>query len=227
MNDKVIYTAIFGKEYYLHEPDVISEGWDYVCFTDNPDLKSDVWDIRVVYNYLETTVLNNRFYKMLPHIHFPDHTESIYIDGDIKIIGNVTEFPKNSDSNFVAFKHNDRHCIYDEAKFIQYLGDHHPKREYKDDMNTVNLMMDLYKLDGYPINNGLILGGLLYRKHMEVDIKEAMERWWDEFIMYSKRDQLSLPYVFWKLKTNFDVVDENINSNKYVKIMKKWRLTQR
>ena len=36
MNKKVIYTSIFGSEYYLHEPSVKLNGWDYICFTDNP-----------------------------------------------------------------------------------------------------------------------------------------------------------------------------------------------
>ena len=41
MNKKVIYTSIFGSEYYLHEPSIKLNGWDYICFTDNTDYKSD------------------------------------------------------------------------------------------------------------------------------------------------------------------------------------------
>ena len=47
-NKKVIYTAIFGTEYYLHEPEVPIEGYDFICFTNDPSLNSDLCDVRQV-----------------------------------------------------------------------------------------------------------------------------------------------------------------------------------
>ena len=45
---KVVYTAILGSIYDdLKEPTVISPGWKYVCFTDQP-LQSNIWEIRPV-----------------------------------------------------------------------------------------------------------------------------------------------------------------------------------
>ena len=40
-NKKVIYTAIFGTEYYLHEPEVPIEGYDFICFTDQKIQKTN------------------------------------------------------------------------------------------------------------------------------------------------------------------------------------------
>ena len=52
MNKKVIYTSTFphknNMEYFLFEPEVIPQGYDFVCFTNNTNFKSDVWDIRIV-----------------------------------------------------------------------------------------------------------------------------------------------------------------------------------
>mgnify|MGYP003111842753 FL=1 len=48
MNKKVIYTSIFGSEYYLHDPEVDMEGWDFICFTDNPNYESKHWKIILV-----------------------------------------------------------------------------------------------------------------------------------------------------------------------------------
>ena len=49
MNKKVVYTSVFGyteeNNYYLHDPDVKLDGYDFVCFTDNPNFKSDIWVI--------------------------------------------------------------------------------------------------------------------------------------------------------------------------------------
>ena len=44
---KVCYTVLFGDYEELKEPTIISDGWRYVCFTDQP-LKSDVWEIVTV-----------------------------------------------------------------------------------------------------------------------------------------------------------------------------------
>ena len=35
MNKKVIYTAIFGDDHYLHNPEVISKEYDYICYLQN------------------------------------------------------------------------------------------------------------------------------------------------------------------------------------------------
>ena len=46
MNNKVIYTSMFDSgnntDYYLHTPKCDLDDWDLVCFTDNPNIKSDV-----------------------------------------------------------------------------------------------------------------------------------------------------------------------------------------
>ena len=44
---KVLYTFIFGDYDDLKTPSVSTEGGDYVCFTDNPRLRSEFWDVRL------------------------------------------------------------------------------------------------------------------------------------------------------------------------------------
>ena len=41
---KVVYTVITGKYDNLRSQPRI-KGWDYICFTDDPELKSEFWDI--------------------------------------------------------------------------------------------------------------------------------------------------------------------------------------
>ena len=42
----VVYTAITGSYDDIITPQVVENDFDYICFTDNPDLKSEFWDIR-------------------------------------------------------------------------------------------------------------------------------------------------------------------------------------
>ena len=72
MNKKVIYTSIFGSEYYLHEPSVKLDGWDFLCFTDNPDYESDTWKV------LHTAKIyggarDSKKPKILPHRYLKDY----------------------------------------------------------------------------------------------------------------------------------------------------------
>ena len=43
MNKRIINTSIYGDNYFLHDPEVKMEGYDFICFTDNPKYKSDIW----------------------------------------------------------------------------------------------------------------------------------------------------------------------------------------
>lgn len=40
-----IITMVFNNYDLLREPEEVDENAEYICITDNPDLKSDVWKI--------------------------------------------------------------------------------------------------------------------------------------------------------------------------------------
>ena len=46
---RVVYTCLFGFSEPLNEIEIEREkGVDYICFTDDPDLKSSTWSIKLV-----------------------------------------------------------------------------------------------------------------------------------------------------------------------------------
>ena len=63
----VVYTAITGNYDELVTPSVINPKFDYVCFTDNPNLKSNCWDIRLMEESELDGIRKARRYKILPH----------------------------------------------------------------------------------------------------------------------------------------------------------------
>ena len=235
MNKKVIYTSIFGSEYYLHNPEVKMVGWDFVCFTDNPNYKSDVWDI-VLISKIYGGARDSKKPKILPHRYLQNYDISVWIDGDVKITADINDLVDKylDDKDYAVFNHefcglsttgnlNVRKCIYDEAKFIKWLGDNHPKKHYKDDLTVINNQVERYRKEGYPVNNGQARNTILIRRHNNKHIIKTMEDWWTEVKYGSKRDQLSFPYVSWKNKLDFNFINEDIDDNKWFKLMKKWR----
>ena len=97
---KVIYTALVGDYDTLKEWKTIEGtpnthgGWDQVCFTDNPDIKSDFWDVRLIPK--EEMIIDDthfkgdktktaRKYKCLPHKYLPEYECSLWVDASFEL----------------------------------------------------------------------------------------------------------------------------------------------
>ena len=52
--------------------------------------------------------------------------------------------------------------------------------------------------ENFPRNTNLVQSGVLLRKHNNDKCIFMMNKWWEMIKNYSKRDQLSFNYVFWK-----------------------------
>ncbi len=199
----VVYTAIFGTKAGLIKQPKFSDV-DYVCFTDNETLKSKLWDVRLVKGQIDgDPTRNNRYYKINPHKVFPKYDISIYVDGNFLIIGDVISLIKSSlkDNDMSCFNHSQttsdkRDCIYDEYEAILRMGEE--KGDYKDDPDIMLKQINTFKKEGYPKNNGLIVGGVLIRRHHKPKVVGTMDDWWQILLTGSKRDQLSFNYVAWK-----------------------------
>jgi hypothetical protein len=244
VNKKVIYTSVFGcseeNNYHLHSPDIDLKGYDFVCFTDNPNFKSDVWDIRIVDKLYDDGARSAKRYKLLPHRFLKEYDVSIWIDIEVKITKDINDLVNGylSKSNLAILNHelcgrtvtgnlNVRKCVYEEAKFIKWLGDNHPKKQYKDNIDVINSQVDRYKSEGYPENNGLARTTVIFRKHNEDDVIKQSELWWEEMKYGSRRDQIGFNYSAWKQNFNFDYIQEDIDDNEFFLYMKKWRQIKR
>ena len=211
----VMYTAIFGKYDDLKDPIYIDDNCDYVCFTDDETLTSNVWDVRVV---KDMDISHNRkmaeAYAVLPHKYFSEYELSVYVDGNVVIRGDLREYAIKymEHSNMLTFPHPWRCCAYDEIDFsmksIQYMKDNFDKMLYK------------YKEEGFPHDMGLISAGVLVRRHNEEDVIRTMECWWNEIKEYSSNDQVSYSYVAWKQRFSYDMSPLWIYDNDYVVILK-------
>ena len=192
-NKLVIYTAFTGDYDTLKIPDVVDENTDYICFSDNPDLKSDFWEIRLMD---DSTLDNNRKakqYKVLPHVYLPEYKYSFWLDGTFKIKGSIREYIYKflkKDSNMINVVHTERDCVYKEYKASKIIP-RYPRAVMEEQVES-------YKSEGFPEHFGLAVMGAIFRQHNDPKIIDLMEDWWDEIIKYTNQDQLSFAYVAWK-----------------------------
>lgn len=192
---KVVYTCITGGYDDLKPPKYVNKDFDYVCFTDNLEMKSDVWQIRPLPAECEelSQVKKQRYVKINPHKVLSEYDISIWVDGCVSLNDNLNEFLFDILTDNISIyvpKHPMRNCIYKEAKAVLSMG--------RDKKEIVNPQIERYKKEGFPAEYGLLQSNILVRKHNEEDCIRLMEAWFNELKDNSHRDQLSFNYVLWK-----------------------------
>lgn len=195
-NKKVIYTCITGPYDCLDDPFIISPGYDYVCFTNDNAIKSDIWDIRPIPKELDglSEVKKQRCIKINPHKYLPEYELSIWVDGNVKLKKDANEFVDSKCKNGNVFipSHPERNCIYEEMKACIKLK--------KDTEQNIAPQRKRYTEEGFPKNYGLVQSNIVIRRHNNPDCIKLMETWWEEVKNGSHRDQLSFDYARWKNK---------------------------
>ena len=213
----VVYTAIFGKYDALNEPMVKPDNVDYYIFTDCDIPDGSRWIKMDPNKFLPdssmTNTEKNRFFKMLPHKIFPEYDYSVYIDGNVLVVSDVTPLTKTLERFPIAmFQHKNRNCVYQEAEACII--------KKKDSKESLEKHIELLKSHNVPEHNGLLEATVICRKHSDPRCVSLMESWWDEFMNYSKRDQISLIDCLWQAKilpSDVGVLGNNLfNCNKFI-----------
>lgn len=199
----IVYTCITNNYDSLKDPSIISDGWEYVCYT-NSDLKSDIWQIQKIYDSSLDAKKLARFIKLHPHELFDNYDIVLWVDSNLKINVDLNEFMKNNfntNSLMAMMTHGRRNCIYEEAKQCSL--------ELKDDPKVIENQMDLYRKEGFPPNYGMSQTGVMFRRN-NTEVKTFCEKWWNEIYHGSCRDQLSFFYTMWKYPVPYNLFTHEI-----------------
>lgn len=189
----VVYTCITGNYDILTAPLETEQDIDYICITDQSESNLSGWKISKKLSYQGNNAAANRHAKMQPHILFPEYDISVYIDGNIKIIGNIRELVKSAllNNNIALYNHPYRNCIFREANECAVIG--------FDWFWRIEKQMNGYKKIGYPAENGLFECNVIIRRHRNKTVQTLMNAWWETYQNGIKRDQISLPFLAWRL----------------------------
>ena len=192
-----VYTCITGGYDNLHEPLIRADNCDYYAITDSQLSPASVWkrihpDLYAEYVIGLSPAYANRFFRLHPDLLFPDHQYSLYLDGNILLCTDPTEYINRiyNPYGMAFFMHPQRNCVYDEA--ITCV------RQSKDTKEHMQNATNYLRSKGMPENYGLLNTGLIARKHHDLFVKEIMADWWDHYLSYPNRDQVTLPYVLYR-----------------------------
>lgn len=194
MTKMMVYTVLVGDKEPLNDPLRLLDGGgetdlelEFVCFTDNPALDSPVWRFRPIPQRPMPPDRLSRLPKTMPHVVFPDEEYSLYIDNTVvfKRLPTSADLAAESGAVFRAFRHPWRTCPQDEADVVVRSG--------LDDAARVAGQCRFY--DSFrPLASisQLTAGTVLLRRHHDPRVRAFGEMWWEQILLFSARDQLSL-----------------------------------
>ena len=199
----VLYSALYGQAEPVNQTVFGGfDGYRRVLFTDRTDLK--VPGGEVVHDPLDglDPARASRRAKLMPHRYFPEAEWSVWLDNKSRLLADpaaiVAALKTQSDRNFFAFPHFRRTCVYQEGQAVWENG--------LDDYKTVKERMRQYRAEGMPENTGLIEGHFIVRRHNAPEVADFGERWFEHVLRFSRRDQISFPYLAWKTGFDYDLI---------------------
>ncbi|MBR2754046.1 DUF616 domain-containing protein [Candidatus Saccharibacteria bacterium] len=205
-----VYTCITGNYDNLHEIEIIEDGVDYLCFTNNKNLKSKTWKIiHIEDNKLDNHHLSRKI-KMLGHpIISKDYDISVWMDASVVWQKSVKDFTNNylKNTTFAAFKHSQRNSILEEAFACL--------RFRKDTKDNILKTLSFLEQEKFPDNLGLFEMTVFIKKHNDPTVIKTMETWFNAVCKKSKRDQLSFMYAVWKNNLRVTPINLSVWDNQW------------
>jgi hypothetical protein len=182
-------------------PLVREPGVDHVILTDDPSLKVPGWRSHVMdMTAFASARAANRYGKMLVHRLLRGYDASLYVDGNVRLLGASGTLLKDFAEADVAlrlFRHPLRRKVADEIDACIDTGKVAAAAPLEAELAA-------YRADGFADDMGLVEATILLKNHSAPGLDAAMALWWTQFERHGTRDQISLPYVLWKSGVSHD-----------------------
>lgn len=208
-----VYTCITGDYDVVEEPEISSTECDYYLISDRKPNHLSVFKWINIDDIVPDIMMDNRrknrFCKINAPVIFSQYEYSIYVDGNIKIIGDVIKcLDKIGKSGMAAYRFPFGDCLYAHALTIVVA---------KVERNNLifQQIADYFKA-GMPKHYGMFECGVLVRDNKNSLCKNVMKDWWSEVLRRVNRDQISFTYCLWRNGIRYEdvgILGENIRAN--------------
>lgn len=188
-----VYSCVLDRYDAVYAPLACTPGVDYLLLTDQPAGRLQGWrTVRPAQAGDLSTQMSNRHCKMFPDLYLPGYGASLYIDGNIRVRGDLRPLFDLLDQGFdmVLLRHSKRRTVQEEVEACARLGKADPeilRAEY------AALLASGFVETGIVSENNMIL-----RRHGVRVVEAAMQDWWAHILAHSGRDQISLPFFLQK-----------------------------
>ena len=184
---RAVYTALIGGYEELPEQPVAdSSDLPFICFTDDPTLRSRTWDVRVVEPMLALDPLRSaRALKLVGHPDLEGYDETLWVDGRVLLkVDPATVLDTWLDGADVAMgRHSFRADVVTEFEEVLLAGLDEHSRLYEQ-------LTHYATIDPDGLTGPVPWNGLVARRRTPA-VERAMQEWLLHVLRYSRRDQLS------------------------------------
>ncbi|GGE63116.1 hypothetical protein [Actibacterium pelagium] len=199
MSERItVYSCYFGAHEPLN-PNAMGDwsGYEKILFTDDPVHQVDGARTEVVQDFGLGPAYLSRRPKLCPHHHIKGADWAIYVDNRASltvapqdIVDRInTEYGGEAPAGRYLFLHNKK-CAYREMM-----------RCKRRDLITEAQFSELYKVfeaQGFPERWGVFVNTIMIQKMGDAETDGMNEFWWEMFLRYAKRDQITLPFALWR-----------------------------
>ena len=162
---------------------------EFHYFTDKKPERSE-WQIHEPKVVFDSPRKTSRWHKLHSHVLFPDADITIWFDSNLVLGAPLHSFLDHISGDFSSLNHPHRQCLYDEGEEIIRLQ--------WESWEKIPGQLQAYRSEGYPEQHGLVSTRVVARTNSPA-AQELNALWWQHVEKHSLRDQISLPYVLWKL----------------------------
>jgi hypothetical protein len=206
---RIVYTALLGgHEELLEQPVARSSPVPFVCFTDDPSLRSDDWEIQLVEPALAADAIRSaRALKILGHPRLDAFDETLWIDNRVRLRVDPTPLLDGwlLESELAVPGHSFRADVVTEFGAVLAAGLDEAARLYEQLTHYTVLAPDLL-LAPAPWT------GIVARRRTEA-VATGMRQWLTHVFRYSRRDQLSFVQAMHETSTRWTSVKlDNLES---------------
>jgi hypothetical protein len=188
---RAVYAALIGDYEELREqPAAETSTVPFICFTDDPDLRSETWDVRLVEPLLAMDPIRSaRALKLSGHIDLAAYDETLYIDARVTLAADPATILDSwlDGADVAAPRHSFRADVVSEFEMVLLAGLDESSRLYE--QLTHYAVTDPERLQG-PVP----WTGILARRHTPA-VETGMREWLLHVTRYSRRDQLSFMHA--------------------------------
>ena len=197
----VVYACTRLDYDQIFSPVAPTPGVEFVLFADRRPRLVRGWRWRPLPEVARSLspTLANRYAKFFPERILPEAEISVYVDANTLILSDLTpliaEFAA-SGADIGLFRHRERASLAEELAFGRQVGKIPAADAAKGEAQLAH-----YREAGLPPDVALTENAIIFRRHGRPALGPAMELWWAQLEEFTKRDQLSLPYVLYRSRS--------------------------
>ena len=205
----VVYACTRLDYDQIFSPVAPTPGVEFVLFADRRPRLVRGWRWRPLPEVARSLspTLANRYAKFFPERILPEAEISVYVDANTLILSDLTpliaEFAA-SGADIGLFRHRERASLAEELAFGRQVGKIPAADAAKGEAQLAH-----YREAGLPPDVALTENAIIFRRHGRPALGPAMELWWAQLEEFTKRDQLSLPYVLYRSRLAVKLWDWN------------------